>query len=57
MQAMSFGSSKARMIDPNDANQKVTFKDVAGAKEAKQELEEIVDFLKDPQKYQRLGGK
>ena len=40
MQALNFGSSKARMIDPNDTSQKVTFKDVAGAKEAKQELEE-----------------
>lgn len=56
MQAMSFGSSKARMIDPNDKNQKVTFKDVAGAKEAKQELEEIVDFLKNPKKFLDIGA-
>ncbi len=56
MQAMSFGNSKARMIDPNDANQKVTFKDVAGAKEAKQELEEIVDFLKNPKKFLDIGA-
>lgn len=56
MQAMSFGSSKARMIDPNDLNQKVTFKDVAGAKEAKQELEEIVDFLKNPKKFLDIGA-
>jgi len=56
MQALSFGSSKARMIDPNDANQKVTFKDVAGAKEAKQELEEIVDFLKNPKKFLEIGA-
>jgi cell division protease FtsH len=56
MQAMSFGSSKARMIDPNDASQKVTFKDVAGAKEAKQELEEIVDFLKNPKKFLDIGA-
>lgn len=56
MQAMSFGSSKARMIDPNDTNQKVTFKDVAGAKEAKQELEEIVDFLKNPKKFLDIGA-
>ena len=56
MQAMSFGSSKARMIDPNDSNQKVTFKDVAGAKEAKQELEEIVDFLKNPKKFLDIGA-
>lgn len=44
MQALNFGNSKARMIDPDDTANKVTFKDVAGAKEAKQELEEIVDF-------------
>jgi cell division protease FtsH len=56
MQAMSFGSSKARMIDPNDASQKVTFKDVAGAKEAKRELEEIVDFLKNPKKFLDIGA-
>ena len=56
MQAMSFGSSKARMIDPNDQNQKVTFKDVAGAKEAKQELSEIVDFLKNPKKFLDIGA-
>ncbi|MAZ56746.1 cell division protein FtsH [bacterium] len=56
MQAMSFGASKARMIDPNDQNQKVTFKDVAGAKEAKQELEEIVDFLKNPKKFLDIGA-
>jgi len=56
MQAMSFGSSKARMIDPNDQSQKVTFKDVAGAKEAKQELEEIVDFLKNPKKFLDIGA-
>lgn len=56
MQAMSFGASKARMIDPNDSSQKVTFKDVAGAKEAKQELEEIVDFLKNPKKFLDIGA-
>lgn len=56
MQAMSFGASKARMIDPNDQAQKVTFKDVAGAKEAKQELEEIVDFLKNPKKFLDIGA-
>ena len=56
MQALNFGNSKARMIDPNDTNQKVTFKDVAGAKEAKQELEEIVDFLKNPKKFLDIGA-
>ncbi len=56
MQALNFGSSKARMIDPNDQTQKVTFKDVAGAKEAKQELEEIVDFLKNPKKFLDIGA-
>jgi len=56
MQAFSFGQSKARMIDPNDKNQKITFKDVAGVKEAKQELEEIVDFLKNPKKFLDIGA-
>jgi cell division protease FtsH len=56
MQAMSFGNSKARMIDPTDETQKVTFKDVAGAKEAKQELEEIVDFLRNPKKFLDIGA-
>ncbi len=56
MQALNFGSSKARMIDPNDTSQKVTFKDVAGAKEAKQELEEVVDFLKNPKKFLDIGA-
>ena len=48
MQAMTFGQSKARITDPNDKNNRVTFKDVAGCKEAKEELKEIVDFLKSP---------
>jgi cell division protease FtsH len=56
MQALNFGTSKARMIDPDDTNQKVTFKDVAGAKEAKRELEEIVDFLKNPKKFLDIGA-
>ena len=57
MQAMSFGQSKARMIPPNDKNNRVTFKDVAGAKEAKEELSEIVDFLKNPKKFLDIGAR
>lgn len=51
----SFGKSKARMLTPDKA--KITFDDVAGADEAKMELQEIIEFLKFPQKFQRLGGK
>lgn len=57
MQAFSFGQSKARMIDPSDTNQRVTFADVAGAKEAKEELLEIVDFLKNPKKFLDIGAR
>jgi cell division protease FtsH len=56
-QALSFGTSRARMTDPKDKRNRVTFKDVAGAKEAKEELEEIVEFLKHPQKFLKLGAK
>lgn len=56
-QAFTFGQSKARMIDPNDPAQKVTFRDVAGAKEAKEELSEIVDFLKNPKKFLEIGAR
>lgn len=56
MQAFTFGQSKARITDPNDKNNKVTFKDVAGAKEAKEELKEIVDFLKNPKKFLDIGA-
>lgn len=57
MQAFSFGQSNPRVTDPNDGAQKVTFKDVAGAKEAKQELLEIVDFLKNPKKFLDIGAR
>ena len=57
MQAFSFGQSKARIIDPNDQTQKVTFNDVAGAKEAKEELTEIVDFLRNPKKFLLIGAR
>ena len=53
--AMSFGKSKARLI--SDSGPKVTFKDVAGCDEAKDELKEIIEFLKDPKKFTRLGGR
>jgi len=56
MQAFTFGQSKARLIAPNDKKQRVTFKDVAGVKEAKQELSEIVDFLKNPKKFLEIGA-
>jgi cell division protease FtsH len=57
MQAFSFGQSRPRVTDPNDSAQRVTFKDVAGAKEAKIELLEIVDFLKNPKKFLDIGAR
>jgi len=56
MQAFSFGQSKARIIDPKDKKQRITFADVAGVKEAKEELVEIVDFLKNPKKFLDIGA-
>ncbi len=53
--AFSFGKSKARMLDEN--NNAVTFADVAGCDEAKEEVQELVDFLRDPSKFQKLGGR
>ncbi|EJF84348.1 ATP-dependent zinc metalloprotease FtsH [Candidatus Bartonella washoeensis] len=53
--AMGFGKSKAKLL--NEAQGRVTFQDVAGVEEAKQDLQEIVEFLREPQKFQRLGGR
>ena len=53
--AFSFGKSRAKMLD--DTNNNVTFADVAGCDEAKEEVKELVDFLRDPQKFQKLGGR
>ncbi|MBI2964446.1 MAG: ATP-dependent metallopeptidase FtsH/Yme1/Tma family protein [Deltaproteobacteria bacterium] len=53
--ATSFGKSRARLLMPNQ--KKVTFKDVAGVEEAREELREVIEFLKEPQKFQKLGGR
>ena len=53
--ALSFGKSKAKLL--NNQQKRITFKDVAGVEEAKDELQEIIEFLKDPQKFQKLGGR
>ena len=56
-QALSFGSSRARMLDPKDKKKRVMFKDVAGAAETKQELTEVVEFLRQPKKFLAMGAK
>src|SRR5690606_15080865 len=53
--AMGFGKSKAKLL--TEAHGRVTFEDVAGVDEAKEDLQEIVEFLRDPQKFQKLGGR
>lgn len=56
-QAFSFGQSRARVVGPEDQKEKITFKNVAGVKEAKEELQEIVEFLKNPQKFLNMGAR
>ncbi len=56
-QAMNFGLSRARLLDPKNKNKRVKFDDVAGSKEAKEELSEIVEFLKHPKKFLAMGAK
>ncbi|MDD5083890.1 MAG: ATP-dependent zinc metalloprotease FtsH [Candidatus Moranbacteria bacterium] len=56
-QALSFGMSRARMVDPHDKKKQVKFSDVAGAEEAKVELQEVVEFLKHPKKFKDMGAK
>ena len=56
-QALSFGSSRARMLDPKDKKKRIMFKDVAGAEETKRELMEVVEFLKEPKKFLAMGAK
>lgn len=57
MQAFSFGQTRARLISPENKKERITFKDVAGVKEAKEELKEVVDFLKNPKKFLDIGAK
>ncbi|MDO8500196.1 MAG: ATP-dependent zinc metalloprotease FtsH [bacterium] len=57
VQALTFGQSRARLISPESTKERILFKDVAGAKEAKEELKEIVDFLKSPKKFFEIGAR
>jgi cell division protease FtsH len=57
LQAFSFGKSRARMVAPNDKKERITFKDVAGVHEAKEELQEIVEFLRNPRKFLDIGAR
>lgn len=57
MQAFTFGQSRARLISPDAKKERISFRDVAGAKEAKEELKEIVDFLRNPKKFLDIGAK
>lgn len=57
MQAFSFGQSRARLVSPENTRERITFKDVAGSEEAKEELKEVVDFLKNPKKFWDIGAK
>ena len=57
LQAFSFGKSRARVISPDDKKERITFKDVAGVQEAKEELREIVEFLKNPKKFLDIGAR
>jgi len=57
MQAFTFGKSRARVVGPDDSKEKITFKNVAGVQEAKEELQEIVDFLKNPKKFLDIGAR
>ncbi|MCA9364636.1 MAG: ATP-dependent zinc metalloprotease FtsH [Candidatus Moranbacteria bacterium] len=56
-QALSFGLSRARMLDPKDKKKRITFKDIAGSEESKEEFQEVVDFLKNPRKFLNIGAK
>lgn len=57
VQAFTFGQSRARVVEPNSKKERITFRDVAGAKEAKEELQEIVEFLRNPAKFLEIGAR